>query len=635
MFPVRTLARVPKSAALAGSIACSILAYANSAVADTALDPVVVTGTREAGLLSRSTADLVVIDAAAIARSTADSVEDLLRREAGLQLVRTGGPGQSTGFFMRGAGTSSTLVLVDGVRIGSASLGQAELEALSLSQIDHIEVLRGPGSSLYGADGVGGVVQIFTRRGSGAPRFTAHAAYGRYRSAEGDVGVSGAQGPFDYALSLGHDGSRGVSSIFPNDAYGYFNPDNDGFSRNTGSLRVGYTPAKGHRIGISMLEANLHSRYDSGDFDPGTSGTDPSPDFRGFLTTRVVSADYRGELSTLWTTSVQLSHYVDDLTSGGGHLSRYITFRDQATWQNLIRLSADQQVVLAYERLREKAGGDVYAAEPTRRNNAFVAGYSGHFGSSDLQADVRHDDNSVYGGNTTARLGYAHEVLRGLKLRALVGTTFRAPTFNDLFYPGYGVTTVQPERGRSVEVGVDWQRGDTRAAITVYRNRVRNLIAYQPDRSFCPAGPAFDFGCAGNIGRARLQGATITAGQRWGGFDVRATVDLIDATNADTGHRLARRAAHQENLSVDYGIGAWTIGGALLVVGRRPDLENGSAALGGYGVVDLKATWRFRPQWRLETKLLNALDHRVEPVRDFQGLGRQAWIGVRFDSQGL
>ena len=226
-------------------------------------------------------------------------------------------------------------------------------------------------------------------------------------------------------------------------------------------------------------------------------------------------------------------------------------------------------------------------------------------------------------------------MLPGLKLRALGGTTFRAPTFNDLFYPGYGVTTVQAEHGRSVEVGVNWQRGDTSAAVTVYRNRVRNLITYQPDRSFCPPAHAFDFGCAGNVGRAKLQGATITAGQRWGGLDVRTTIDFVDATNADTGRRLARRAAHQENLSADYAIGAWTVGGALLVVGRRPDTENGSASLGGYGVVDLKATWRFRPQWRLETKLLNALDHRVEPIRDYQGLGRQAWIGVRFDSQGL
>ncbi len=635
MLPVRTLSRVPKAAAF-GFLACtSLFAIAPLASAQSALDPVVVTGTREAQALSRSTADLVVIDAATIARSTADSVEDLLRREAGMQVVRNGGPGQSAGFFIRGASTSSTLVLIDGVRIGSATLGQVDLEALSLSQIDHIEVLRGPGSSLYGADGVGGVVQIFTRRGSGAPRLTAGVAVGRYRSAQADVGVSGSQGPFDYAASLGHDGSRGVSAIRPNDANGFFNPDADGFSRNTGNLRLGYTPAKGHRIGVSMIEGRLNSRYDSGEFDPVTFAVDPSPDFRSFLTTRVLSADYRGELSSTWTTSVQLAHNLDDLTSGGGSFSRFITLRDQATWQNLLRLGPDQQVVLAYEHVREKAGGDVFSFQPKRHNNAFIAGYSGRFGSSDLQADLRHDDNSVYGGNTTGRLGYAFEVVPGLKLRALAGSTFRAPTFNDLFYPGYGVTTVRAEHGRSVELGVQWQRGDTTAAATVYRNRVRNLISYQPDRAFCPPDHAFDSGCAGNVGRARLQGATLTAGQRWGGLDVRATFDLVDATNDDTGHRLARRAAHQENLGADYAFGAWTVGGAALVVGKRPDQENGGGVLGGYAVFDLKATWRFLPNWRLETKLLNALDHRIEPVRDYQGLGRQAWLGVRFDSQGL
>jgi vitamin B12 transporter len=620
--------RVPKAARCLLLLALSPL----GALAQSQLDPVIVTGTREPQALSRSTADIVVIDYDTIRDSTADSVEDLLRREAGMQLTRNGGPGQSSGFFIRGASTNGTLVLIDGVRVGSASLGQAEFESLSLAQIDHIEVRRGPASSLYGADAVGGVVQIFTRRGDGSPRIAAHAAVGGYSSQQGDLGISGAQGGFDYAVAGGRERSDGVSAIRPNDQNGYYNPDSDGYGRNFGQLQLGYTPAPGHRIGVTLMETRLNAQYDSAEFNPPDFNADPSPDFRNHLTTKLASIDYRGTLSSLWTTTLQASKNVDDNNSGGTTLTRFTTDREQATWQNALNLSPDQQVVLAYEYLHETVQSDEFTSEPERHNNALIGGYSGKFGASTLEASLRQDDNSVYGNNTTGSLGYSYQLTQQLKLRALGGTTFRAPTFNDLFFPGYGISTIQPERGESIEIGADWLSGGSHASATVYRNDVKNLIGFQPDPTMCPPDPAYPFGCADNTGRARLQGATLTGSQRWGGLNVSAIVDFLDAKNQDTGERLARRAAHQETFAADYSTGAWAFGGSVLDVGSRPDA---GIVLGGYALVNLNATWRFMPRWRLEASLLNALDHRVEPVRDYQGLGRQAWIGVRYDGKGF
>ena len=598
--------------------------------ANGSLDPVVVTGLREPEVLARAISDIVVIDAETIRNTSADSLEDLIRRQAGMQLVRTGGPGQSTGFFIRGASTSSTVVLVDGVRIGSATLGQAEFEALSLAQIERIEVLRGPASSLYGADAVGGVVQIFTRRGDGPTRFNAAAEAGGDGSRRGDVGASGSAAGFDYAVSLGRDSSHGVSAIAPGSIY--FNPDRDGYARNSGTVRLGYAPAAGHRVGVSLFETHLDAHYDSADFPPPNFTPDPSADFRNHLTTRVASVDYRGAITSAWTTTLQGSHAVDDLTSGGATTSRFLTRRDTATWQNAVRLDPDQQLVVALERMLERVGGDAFADGMSRSNNAAVLGYSGRFGAHSLQVDARRDDNSVYGANTTGRVGYAYDVAPGWRVRALAGTTFRAPTFNDLFYPGYGVVTTRPEHGRSIEAGVSWQGATGSASATVWRNRVRDLIVYQPDRTFCPPDPAFDFGCSGNVGRARLQGATFAASQRWRGFDAHLGVDLLDARDADTGIRLARRAAHQESIGVDYDDGPWRVGVAGLFVGSRPDA---GVVLGGYGTLDLRATRRLDKAWRVEAKLLNALGRQIEPVRDYRGLGRQAWIGVRYDSAGL
>ena len=596
------------------------------------LNPIVVTGSREPQPLDRVTADIVVIDAERIRTSTADSVEDLLRREAGVQVSRTGGPGQSASVFIRGAGSSNTVVLVDGVRIGSATLGQVEFEALSLAQIERIEVLRGPGSSLYGADAVGGVVQIFTRQGDGAPRVTAHAAVGGHDSYELQTGVSGSQGGFDYAASLGRESSRGVSALKAGDQFGNFNPDDDGFKRDTVQAKLGFTPATGHRIGLNVIASRLNSQYDASEFLAPLFNQDNTPDFRNKLNNEIVSLDYRGVITPAWTTTAQLSHNNDDLKSGGTVMDRFRTQRDQLTWQNALKLGSDQQLVLALEHLNEKAQSDSFVDDVKRDNTAAVLGYTGSFGAHVIQADLRHDHNSVYGNNTTGRLGWSMEIANNLRVRALAGTTFRAPSFNELYYPGYGVDTVTAERGRSVELGLNWRKGDSEASATVYQNRVRDMIAYVTTRPPCPADPAYDFGCAANIGNARLQGATLTGSTRFGALRVAATLDVLDAKDLDTGDRLTRRAAHQENLSADYDLGAWSFGAAVLAVGARPD---GGVQLAAYETLDLRARWRFTPQWQLEAKLLNATNRDIEPARDYQSVGRQAWVGVRYDGKGL
>lgn len=626
--------RAPR-AAISPLCLCLLAAIASSASAQTTLQPIVVSGSREPQPLERVTADVVVIDAERIRASTADSVEDLLRREAGLQLGRNGGPGKSSSTLIRGAASNSVVVLIDGVRIGSATLGQAQFEGISLAQIDRIEVLRGPGSSLYGADAVGGVVQIFTKRGKGAPSISANAAVGSYRSYEAGLGFSGGQRGFDYTVSLARDSSRGVSALKPGDQFGNYNPDRDGYQRDSALFKFGYTPIEGHRIGLSLNQSRLDSQYDASEFLASNGfNQDATPDFRGKLKNDVVSLDYRGVITPAWTTSAQIAHSNDDLLSGGTVKSRYRTKRDQLTWQNAWTPAAGQQLVFAFEHLLEKAQGEDYVADVKRNNNALVLGYTGQFGAHVLQADVRHDDNSVYGNNTTGRLGWSMEVAKNTRVRALAGNTFRAPSFNELYYPGYGVESLNAERGRSVEIGLNWRDAGSELAATVYRNRVRDLIAYESDPTppNCPADPAYSFGCARNIGNARMQGATLSGSHRFGNLRIAATLDALDAQDTDAKTRLIRRAAHQESLSAEYDMGAWSFGAALLAVGERPE---GNKRLGSYETLDLRARWRFAPQWQLEARLLNATGRDYEPTRDYQALGRQAWVGVRFDGRGL
>lgn len=602
------------------------------AQAQTRLAPVVIVATREPVPLDQVTADVVVIDAQRVRESAADSLEDLLRREAGVQISRSGGPGHSAGIFVRGASSQSTLVLVDGVRVGSATLGLVSFDAIGLAQIERVEVLRGPGSSLYGADAVGGVVRITTRRGEGPAHFSARVAAGEYGSKEGEAAFSGASGRFDYAASLSRESSDGVSNLRAGDQFGNYNPDRDGYSRRTAQARLGYSLAPGHRVALSVLDARLKSHFDSSEYAPPDYAQDPSPDFLTRLDTQVVGISYDGVLSPIWTTRLQLAHNADESRDGANFPERFVTRRDQYTWQNAFALGAQQQLVAVLERLEERAQSSAFSSEKRRHNDSVVLGYSGKFGANLLSADVRHDDNSVYGGKTTGRLGWGYELGHGLTARALAGTTFRAPSFNDLYYFGYGVDTIRPERGRSIEIGLNWLSGDSNASVTVFRNRVRDLIAYESDRSFCPVDPSYDYGCARNVNRARLQGATLTAGHRFGALSLRGTVDLLSARDERSGDRLSRRAKHQQTLGADYQAGPWSFGATLLTLGNRPD---GGKRLGGYSTLDLQARWRFAPQWQVEAKVLNVGDRDVEPARDYRALGRQAWLGLRYSGIGL
>jgi vitamin B12 transporter len=616
------------------SRAIASLAVFPVAVAMAASDAttVVVTGTRIPTPLPRVVADVVVIDSDQIRNAVGGSLEELLREHAGLQISRNGGPGQSAAAFIRGAGAANTVVLVDGVRIGSATLGQVSLEGLSLAQIERIEVLRGPGSSLYGADAVGGVVQIFTRRGEGAVRLQAFAAAGGDRSSELQARVSGASGAFDYALSASREASDGVSAVAePGGAFGSYNPDEDGFKRGGGSLQLGFTPVQGQRIGVQWLESRLNAQFDSAEFAPPTFAPDPSPDFRNHLVTRTLALDWRAQFSSAWRSDLTLAQSDDRLRSGANVIDRFDTRRRQVGWQNSWALAPDHTLVGLVEHLEEQVDATPLGAAPlTRDNDALAVSYSGAAGAHRWQADLRQDHNSVYDDQTTGKLGYGFQILEQWSVRASAGTAFRAPSFNELYFPGFGVATIRPEKSTSVEFGTAWREAAWSAQATLYRNRVRDLIVFEFDPTLCP--PGYAFGCARNAARATLQGASLVAQGVQGAWHWSAGAEFLQARDDETGQRLNRRAAHTANASLGYDVHTWALRASLQAVGARPD---GGTRMPAYELLDLGGHWRVAPRWRFEAKLLNALDKSYQPVKDYGAPGRQFWLGLRYDSAGF
>ena len=588
-----------------------------------------VIGTRAPTALNRMVADIVVIDRDRIRATSADSIEDLLRREGGIQLSRNGGPGQSASLFIRGSSSANTLVLIDGVRVGSATLGQTDLAAVSLAQVERIEILRGPGSSLYGADAVGGVVNIVTRRGDGAPYVSGNIAGGNHQSGEAYAALSGSQSGVDYALSLSGETSDGVSALLPGDQFGLYNPDDDGFSRYGLSLAGGYSWQPGQRIGLSYSASRLRSMFDSAQYAPPNFLPDATPDFRSRTNTQLATLEYQGVLSAEWSALLRGSYQTDQTESGADFISTYDTTRRQITAQATWSPSPTQQLVAAIDLLTESIHSSDYQA-PNRDNTGLVLGYTGRFGAQKLQADLRWDHNSVYDNQTTGKLGWGMDVAPGWSVRAVAGTAFRAPTFNDLYFPNFGVVTVEPERSRSVEAGVNYQAEETSVAATAYYNKVSDLIGYQADPSQCP--PGLNFGCAGNTSRALLQGITLQGLQQWGRFQFTLALDWLNAKDTDTDQTLPRRAANQQTFAVDYNQGPWQLGGTVLRVSQRPDA---GVLLPAYALLNLNARWRFERFWQIEARLQNAFDKDYQPARDYQDVGRQFWLGLRYDGRGL
>ncbi len=621
LAPLR--ARCGVAAALMACV-CAAWAQAQPATAET----VVVTGSREPQSAQRLAADVVLINAETLGRSTADSLADLLRREAGVQLSRSGGPGQSTGVLLRGASSQQTLLLVDGVRVGSATLGSSAFEALGLAQIDRIEVLRGPGASLYGADAVGGVVQVFTKAGSGPLQVEGRAAVGGLGGREISAGVRGAAGAFDYAASLATERSTGVSALRPGDQFGNFNPDRDGHRLDTSHLRLGWKPLAGQQVGLTLLQTRLNSQYDGSEFLAPNFDQDNRADFRTRLRTEVLALDWRGELAAGWLGSAKASRSVDDAKNGGTETDSFRTTREQLSAQLAWQTQGLGQLVAALESKNERATSSSYLKPAQRRTQAVVGEWTGTAGDWAWQLDARRDDSSDYGAITSGRAGGSLALSAGWRLRALGGTTFRAPSFNDLLFPNYGVATLRPERGRSVEVGLNWRGEGGQASATVFNNQVRDLIGYESDRSRCPPDPGYDFGCAANINRARLRGVSLAGAQRVGDWSLSAQWDVLQARDQQSGARLPRRAAHQATLGVDWQASDWTLGANILRVGARPD---GGITLVAEHTLNLSARWQLASHWQLQAKLLNASNARIEPARDYQGLPRQAWLVLKWD----
>jgi len=607
-FPVARQAAARLSVPAFALAILSPSAFANAP----AFDTVVVTATRTPQKADDVIADTTVIHAEEIARSGAGSVADILQRQRGIEITRNGSAGAATSVFLRGANSNQVVVLLDGVRVGSATTGAASWNAMPLGAIERIEIVYGPLSTLYGADAIGGVIQIFTRKGEGSPVVSASVGAGSNGTRQLDAGTAGGVNAFSYAIGAGYEESDGFSATRQG-AFG-FNPDEDGYRRRNLHGRMSYTVAPGHEIGAQLLVSRLRAQYDSG---AGSFDTHSEQD----LNTAAVFMS--NQILPNWRSTVQFARSEDKqgsfssaAASGASHID---TVQDEFTWQNAVALGPDTLQLLYSHRKEEVA-----AMQQTRITNAYAAVYSARRGSHLFDASARQDRSSVYGNKRTGAAGYGYDFGNGLRASASVGTSFRAPTFNELYYPGYGLPTNKPEKGRNHELGLRYDGGRVELDARYYRNRLSDMIV---SATPCPTRAG---SCAYNVNEALLEGVSVGGSTRIAGVNLRGSLDWQDPRDETTGKRLARRAKRHASFAADYTAGTVKTGAEWQLSSGRFDDAANLRPLGGYGLLNLYTTWQFTPELSLLVRLNNVADKHYELARNYGTSGRTWFAALRY-----
>ncbi|MCD6662525.1 MAG: TonB-dependent receptor [Comamonas sp.] len=569
------------------------------------LSEVVVTATRTEQPLSDVLADVTLIDREQIERSGAITVSDLLARQPGLELSRSGGPGTATGLFLRGAETRFTAVYIDGVRVDSQSTGGAPWEAMALGQVERIEIVRGPAAAVYGSDAVAGVVQIFTRQGQGP--FTPYVGVGAGSRRTGtlEAGFSGRHRAVDYSLGVQRDLSRGYDSR-PGS-----NPDLDGYRQTAASGRVGVQLSDAHRVDLTGSFADMDAQYDG--FVPGL-------DDHGLNRLATLGAAWSARWTAAYSTRLSVSE------SDQRYATLPLLYRSRTRLRNVLLHNEWKEgahtLTGALERREDRLEND--PIHQSRHQDGLALGYGYVAGAHTVQLNLRHDRDSEFGGQTTGGAAYGYAFAPGWRVTAAAGTAFRAPTLYQRFSE-YGQAALQPEQGHNVELGLHWAERSSRLGVTAYRNRVSNLI------NFGAPGPCAGlYGCYENAGNALLQGVTLTGAHRLAGVNLHASLDLQQPKNADTGTLLARRAQRLLKLAADTRMSTWTLGAEWQVASHRWDNAANTSRLGGYGLVNLYASTTIARQWDLLARIDNLGDKNYQLAAGYPALPRTFFVGLRW-----
>ena len=589
----------------------------------TDLDEVVVTATRTRIAVADSVAPVQVLDREEIERSQARSLPELLRGRAGIDLVNQGGRGKLTTMSIRGTESDHVLVLVDGVRMGTATAGLVMFHDLPVDQIERVEIVRGPRSSLYGSEALGGVIQIFTRRDRGAitPRARIGIGSDALREASAGIGGGNERGWFGVDVAWqrtdGFNACRGSAALFA----GCFadEPDDDGYRNRSLSARGGVALGETVSLEANVLRAEAENEYDGTIF--GGNESDNLQEAIGSTLTWSPSRQVQVTLQ-VGRSRDESDNFFRDGDAPREFVSAFDTRRDSASLQADFAPAAGQSLSAGVDwsddRVRSTTDYDV----GSRDNVGVFAAYQGRFGAHRLQASARHDDNEQFGGHATGSLGWGMDFDRGLRVNAGYATGFRAPSFNELYFPFSGNPELGPEESKSLNLGVGQDLGDWRWALDAFETRVDDLIGYNSAFELIQAD------------EARIRGGEFSVDASVGEWELALQLSHVDPRNrsegANRGNLLTRRARNTGRVDVDRAFGALRFGVTVNGAGHRYDDAANTVRLGGYATTDLRLEYAINPDWTLQARATNVFDRDYETIAWYNQPGREFGLSLRW-----
>ncbi|WP_422684197.1 TonB-dependent receptor domain-containing protein [Candidatus Methylopumilus universalis] len=609
--------------------------------ADTTLktSDVFVTATRTSIPKKNVIADITLISEEEIKLAGSSSLPELLQRQPGIEISNNGGQGKVSTLFLRGASSTHSVILLDGIRIDSATAGLTAIENIPLSQIEKIEIVRGPASSLYGQDAIGGVIQIFTKKGLNGFKPYISFGYGKYNTSIAQGGIRGGDDTTSYAINLSSQNSRGFSAFEPNTnpaaTANIYNLDKDGYRNKSVSASLSHKINEKLDINFQYFLSQGKNKYDN-----RYANYDPNIDWKNTQDQESLSGTFNSQLTNYWKSSFRVGLGIDDYVEKQRSISYvtrevdnvYKTIQNQITWQNDILLPLGS-LVLLYDKLDQKINvTDTSYSKKDRQNDAYMIGYNLNQANHNFQANVRKDFNSVYRDATTGNIGYLYAMNSNWSIASSFGTAFRSPTFNYLYAGSYANPDLQPEKSKNIEAQLKYQSDAEFFSFVTFKNKITDFIISDGTTGYRPY----------NINTAEIYGATVSSSHFMNHFQVKSSFTVQSPMNESADKYLPRRSNFFGTVGLNYFIQNWNLGFEATGSGNRYNDAANLFNIPGYIKTNLFADYQINKNLTMNARVDNVLGknytyaYEGNPTTDgfrYQTPSQSFFISLRYEPQ--
>jgi vitamin B12 transporter len=625
---------------------------------------VVVSATKTPVPVTQLTSAVEVITEEDLKRRQMRTVADVLRLSQGLTVFSNGGPGTTTSVRIRGSSSAQVLVLIDGAIMNSATSGSFDFANLTTDNIERIEILRGAQSMLWGSDAMGGVINITTKRGLTSPNISGFSEYGSFKSIREGANLAGKKGPVDFSGSI----SRWDTTSFSAINYRRGASERDGYHNWQGSVRLGVDLPKEGRLEFDFRWMDGITNYDGFEFPPPTFATHPADVLGAKSESKqyVYAGNYTQPITDWWSQKLTLSRATENLTSSSGTISRDLvtgvtgpvgfpfkslieTTSNRIEWQHNVQIVKPLLLTAGYQ-FRDQQGENRDLLTNTFTIPNKILSSNAGFAQAQLNlwdrvfatAGVRQDEYNIFGSATTYRVtgGYLHQET-GTKVRGSYATGFRAPSFNELYFPFFGNPDLKPEKSQSMDLGLDQYLLNDRLTLSggFFWNHYRNMIVAGTSAAECGTSFGSPNVCALNIGAVSAKGweasvkyAVIKDVPFIKSLDVRAQYTNTLTRNLDqqSGNRVPRMPVDQWSMVISYQpIDPVRINLEGRYVGSRFDDVSNKQSMPAFDVWNVSATYDVTNRVQTYLRADNIFNEKYEEILYFGTAVRSIFAGLR------